>query len=205
MTSSWFFLSTLNYDARSTTHQIYSEKILPRHYGYWKAVPRQVDLKYFGRLLLDNEERCTWHHILMKVIHLNILEENFCLFHEHVKNYLAHLNSSVSLKTCLVEKFCIHDWIQHKSTGMFTYWSSWDKKKLNFVDQCYPYRIIWFLGFIHHLERWKKNTTLRKMNVSKLNSTHTHQIWLPVVNNLIPAIYATSRQICFWPAWTSTR
>ena len=23
MTSSWFFLSTLNYDARSTTHQIY--------------------------------------------------------------------------------------------------------------------------------------------------------------------------------------
>ena len=24
MTSSWFFLSTLNYDARSTTHQIYS-------------------------------------------------------------------------------------------------------------------------------------------------------------------------------------
>ena len=27
MTSSWFFLSTLNYDARSTTHQIY-DKIL---------------------------------------------------------------------------------------------------------------------------------------------------------------------------------
>ena len=25
MTSSWFFLSTLNYDARSTTHQIYME------------------------------------------------------------------------------------------------------------------------------------------------------------------------------------
>ena len=24
VTSSWFFLSTLNYDARSTTHQIYS-------------------------------------------------------------------------------------------------------------------------------------------------------------------------------------
>jgi len=23
VTSSWFFLSTLNYDARSTTHQIY--------------------------------------------------------------------------------------------------------------------------------------------------------------------------------------
>jgi hypothetical protein len=25
MTSSWFFLSTLNYDARSTTHQIYKQ------------------------------------------------------------------------------------------------------------------------------------------------------------------------------------
>ena len=27
MTSSWFFLSTLNYDARSTTHQIYRHSI----------------------------------------------------------------------------------------------------------------------------------------------------------------------------------
>ena len=32
MTSSWFFLSTLNYDARSTTHQI-QEKIV-RQVGY---------------------------------------------------------------------------------------------------------------------------------------------------------------------------
>ena len=29
MTSSWFFLSTLNYDARSTTHQIYLKTTLP--------------------------------------------------------------------------------------------------------------------------------------------------------------------------------
>ena len=28
MTSSWFFLSTLNYDARSTTHQIYKRHSL---------------------------------------------------------------------------------------------------------------------------------------------------------------------------------
>jgi len=28
VTSSWFFLSTLNYDARSTTHQICSEIVL---------------------------------------------------------------------------------------------------------------------------------------------------------------------------------
>jgi hypothetical protein len=49
-----------------------------------------------------------------KVIGLNILEESFFLFHEHVKYYFAHLNSSVSLKPCLIEKFCIHIWILHK-------------------------------------------------------------------------------------------
>jgi len=27
VTSSWFFLSTLNYDARSTTHQIYTNHV----------------------------------------------------------------------------------------------------------------------------------------------------------------------------------
>jgi len=27
--------------------------------GDGKAVPRQVDLKYFGRLLLDTEQECT--------------------------------------------------------------------------------------------------------------------------------------------------
>ena len=37
----------------------HSEKISPRHYSYGKAVPRQVDLKYVGRLLLDTEEGCT--------------------------------------------------------------------------------------------------------------------------------------------------
>jgi len=34
-------------------------KISPRHFGYGKAVPRQVDLQYVGRLLLDTEEGCT--------------------------------------------------------------------------------------------------------------------------------------------------
>jgi len=37
-----------------------------------------------------------------------ILEESFRLFREHVTYYFAHLNSSVSLKPCLIEKFCIH-------------------------------------------------------------------------------------------------
>jgi len=31
-----------------------------------------------------------------------------CLFHEHIQYYLAHLNSSVSLKPCLTAKFCTH-------------------------------------------------------------------------------------------------
>ena len=39
---------------------------------------------------------------------LFILEESFCLFHEHVKYYTAHLNSSVYLRPRLIENFCIH-------------------------------------------------------------------------------------------------
>jgi len=73
-----------------------------------KAVPRQVDLKCVGRLLLDTEEGCTRRQILVKVIRFYILEESFCLFHEHVKYYFTHLNSSVSLKPCLIGKFSIH-------------------------------------------------------------------------------------------------
>jgi len=43
-------------------------KFSPRHHGYRKAVPREVDLKYVGRLLLDAEEGCTWRQIPAKVI-----------------------------------------------------------------------------------------------------------------------------------------
>ena len=64
--------------------------------------------KYVGRLLLDTEEECTSYQIPAKVIWLNILEDSFCLFHAHVKYHFAHLNSSVSLKPCLIEKFCTH-------------------------------------------------------------------------------------------------
>ena len=45
-------------------------EISPRLYVYGKAVPRQVDLKYVGRLLLYPEEGCTWRQIPAKVIHL---------------------------------------------------------------------------------------------------------------------------------------
>jgi len=48
-------------------------KISPRHYVYGKAVPRQLDLKYVGRLLLDTEEGCTWRQIPAKFISLFIL------------------------------------------------------------------------------------------------------------------------------------
>ena len=89
-------------------------KISKRHYDYGKAVPRQVGLKYVGRLLLDTDDGCTWRQIPAKFISLYILEECFCLFHEQVKYCFIHFNSSVSLKTCLIEKFCIHIWIQHK-------------------------------------------------------------------------------------------
>jgi len=112
-------------------------KIPPRHYDYGKAVPRQVDLKCVGRLLLDNEDGCTWRQIPAKVIRLYVLDESFCLFHEHVKYYFAHLNSSVSLKPYLIEKICIHIWIQHKNVLLSSHIEVHEtKKKLNFVDQC---------------------------------------------------------------------
>ena len=143
-----------------------------------------MDVKYVDTLLLDNEEGCTWRQIPIKFIHLNILEESFCMFHEYIKNYLAHLNSSVSLKPCLIEKFCTHGWTHRKKyCYVHLFKVRGTKKKLNLVDQCYPYRIIWFLWFIHPLECWKKNTTLWKMNVSILNWTaHRHirfgsQVW----------------------------
>ena len=77
-----------------------------RYQGKWPHV--------FCRLLLDTEEWCTWRQIPAKIICFYILAGSFCLFHEHVKLYFAHLYSSVSLIPCLIEKFCIHIWIQHK-------------------------------------------------------------------------------------------
>ena len=89
-------------------------KISPRHFGYGNVLPRQVDLKYVGRLLLDNEEGCTWSQIPAKGVHLYILEVSFCLFHQYVKYCFAQIQPSVTLKICLIENFCIHIWIQYK-------------------------------------------------------------------------------------------
>jgi len=88
-------------------------KVSPRHYDYGKAEPRQVDLKYVGRLLLNTEDGCTWRQIPENVLSLYVLEVSFCLFQEHVTYYFAHLNSSVCFKSCLIEKLCINIWIQH--------------------------------------------------------------------------------------------
>jgi hypothetical protein len=66
------------------------------------------------------------------------------MFHEHVKYCFAHLNSSVSLKPCLIKRI------------MYTYLNSalkvllsshievrGTKKKLNFVDQCYQKDLVY--------------------------------------------------------------
>ena len=166
-----------------------------------------MDVKYVDTLLLDNEEGCTWRQIPIKFIHLNILEESFCMFHEHIKNYLAHLNSSVSLKPCLIEQFCTHGWIQRKKYCYVHLLKFVGQKKVNL---CWPvlsiqdYLVSGLYSSFRMLKE-KHNAVENEGFYSKLNSTQTHQIWLPVVNNLIPATYATSRQICFWPALTSTR
>ena len=102
-----------------------------------------MDSKYVGKLLLDDEEGWTWCQIPAKVSRLNILDESFCLFHEHIKYYFAHLNSSVSLKPCLIEKFCIDIWIQQKKVFLSSpIGVCGTKKKLHFVDWCY-YCQIW--------------------------------------------------------------
>ena len=70
------------------------------------AKEKRYEGKWTSRM--DSEEGRTWRQIPGKVIRLSILEESFCLFQEHVTYYFAHLNSSVSLKPCLIENFCIH-------------------------------------------------------------------------------------------------
>jgi hypothetical protein len=50
--------------------------------------------------------------------------------------YFAHLNSSLLLKPCLIEIFCLHIRIQHKNSSENDLLSSRDKK-LNFVERFY--------------------------------------------------------------------
>jgi hypothetical protein len=46
VTSSWFFLSTLNYDARSTTHQIFKSSVAASEMQWWRSIgffPNKLD------------------------------------------------------------------------------------------------------------------------------------------------------------------
>ena len=85
-------------------------KISSRHYGYGKAVPRQVVLKYVRRLLLDTAEGCTWRQIPAKVILLYILEESFCLLHEQVQYYFSHFNS-ISISETLPDRKILYTYL----------------------------------------------------------------------------------------------
>jgi len=74
VTSSWFFLSTLNYDARSTTHQIYSILILCTCYKTQKLknvhikvsttiiAPRYVSSEDWQNQRTTNRWPLKWHN-----------------------------------------------------------------------------------------------------------------------------------------------
>ena len=97
-----------------------------------------LDLKYVGRLLLDTEEGCTWSQLPAKVISLYILQASFCLFHRYVKYYFAQIVLCIYLKPYLIEKFCMHVWIQHKKyccVHLLKFVGQ--EKKLYFVVHCY--------------------------------------------------------------------
>ena len=50
----WIFSQKIS--AKSLT---YTVKYFTKTFWLWKSVPRQVDLKYVGRLLVDTEKGCT--------------------------------------------------------------------------------------------------------------------------------------------------
>jgi hypothetical protein len=63
----------------------------------------------------------------------------FLPVHEHVKYYFAHLNSSVSLKPCMVEKLCVHIWIQCKKYCRVHLLKLVGQKKVKF---CWPVKLV---------------------------------------------------------------
>ena len=72
-----------------------------RHQGKWTASMLADSCWALNRNVPEAKYR-------RGVIGLNILQKRFCLFHEHIKCYFGHLNSSVSLKSYLVENCRIH-------------------------------------------------------------------------------------------------
>ena len=70
------------------------------------AMENRYQVKWTSGILADY---CwTLKQITGEVIRLYILEVSFCLFHYYVKYTFARIEPSVSLKLCLIEKFCIH-------------------------------------------------------------------------------------------------
>ena len=95
MTSSWFFLSTLNYDARSTTHQIYS-----RYLRYFEKAKKSWSLVWRSTHIIASEMRSINEHNLRNELVLCVHENNF-FFRARIHSNRA---GTAALKTCLSSK-----------------------------------------------------------------------------------------------------
>jgi len=140
-----FWSRNLKFSRKISRNQLPKRwKISPRYYYYGKAVPRQMDLMYVGRLLLDTEEGCTWRQIPAKShkpLHFrgtflpvslarNVL---YCTF-----KILCIFQTQPDIKFFMYVYIYIYIYISEfnkKSTATFIHWSSWDRKKVKF---CWP-------------------------------------------------------------------
>ena len=109
MTSSWFFLSTLNYDARSTTHQIYT------------FLFTVFSTKIWDRLDYNKITRCSyicWHthseNYLLKIVRgfSCCFQANFKMPHQCKANPTAR-NQKLNISSFDTEL----GWSQHGGTG----------------------------------------------------------------------------------------
>ena len=108
-------------------------KISPRHYGYGKAVPRQVCCKtiaghWRGMYLMPNtvESHMPQHFGGMFLPVSWAGKVRFCTF-----KFLCVCESLPDRSSVYISEFSI------KSTAKFIYWSSWDKKKVTFCWSVY--------------------------------------------------------------------
>ena len=68
MTSSWFFLSTLNYDARSTTHQIFTWTVFGTGVGNTRIDSRSVFILMMKKFLQCYDQNLSATAVLQNVI-----------------------------------------------------------------------------------------------------------------------------------------
>jgi len=88
-------------------------KISRRNFDYEKAVPRQVEFTYVGRLLMETEEWCTCRKLPAKVIRLSIIEVHIWRFNQYGKYNFEKIEITGLSKRWLIEAFWMHIWIQH--------------------------------------------------------------------------------------------